>query len=268
MQARVASLFVFPVKACAALPVQELVFTADGRLQGDREWAVVDAGSQVTWQGEYPRLACVMPSFDGSTLVLQASGEETVRLPREGGEAPLRICIWNDAMQRTEHFDALDAGPAAAALLRRVTGADLRLVRLGAEALARSGTNALHLLSQASLDELDEALHARGLAAAEARRFRPNLVLEGDDLAPFLEEHLTRLRWSGGELRATSRCVRCIVPNVDPRDGALGAEPGPTVAALSTMRWPGAPSTLGLYARPVGVGVLARGTLLDLELAL
>jgi uncharacterized protein len=51
---------------------------------------------------------------------------------------------------------------------------------------------------------------------------------------PFLEEHLTQPTWGGsGELRATSPCVRCIVPNVNPATGEVNAEPAPTAAELS-----------------------------------
>ncbi len=249
MLARVASLFIFPVKACAGLAVNRLVFTEAGFIEGDREWAITDAAGQPTWQGEHPRLALVQPAFDGLSLLLQAPDAALLRVPR--GEA------------------GPDAGPAASAFLRAVTGADLRLVRLDEAAFARSSVNPVHLLSRASLDELNQALRSRGLAAAEVQRFRPNIVLDGEGFVPFLEEQITRLRWGdGGELQATQPCVRCIVPNVDPRTGAAGAEPGPTVAELSARRRPGQPSILGIYARPARAAVLTQGAAVQLELAL
>jgi uncharacterized protein len=72
MLAQVASLFIFPVKACAGLAVDRLVFSEAGRLEGDREWAVTDAAGQVTWQGEHPLLVLVRPAFKGPVFVLRA----------------------------------------------------------------------------------------------------------------------------------------------------------------------------------------------------
>jgi uncharacterized protein len=249
MLAHVASLFVFPVKACAGLAVDRLVFTDAGRVEGDREWAITSAAGQVTWQGEHPLLALVRPAFDGTALVLQAPGAAMLHVPR--GQA------------------GQDAGPVASAFLRAVTGADLRLVRLDEAALARSIVNPVHLLSQASLDELNQTLRSRGLAVAEMQRFRPNIVLEGDALVPFLEEHLAQLTWGErGELRATSPCVRCIVPNVNPATGEVNVEPAPTVAELSAQRRPGTPSALGIYASPTRAAVLTQGATVQLELSL
>jgi len=269
MLARVASLFVFPVKACAGLAVDRLVFTNAGRVEGDREWAITSAAGQVTWQGDHPLLALVQPAFEGPALVLRAPDVAALRLPLDGAGQAVEISIWNDVDKRNEAFAATDAGVEARAFLRAVTGADLRLVHLSEAARARGSVNPVHLLSQASLDELNQTLQSRGLPAAETQRFRPNLVLVGEGLVPFLEEHLTRLTWGeSGELRATSPCVRCIVPNVNPATGAVDAEPAPTVAELSAQRRPGAPSTLGLYARPTRAAVLAQGAMVRLELSL
>jgi len=267
--ARVESLFVFPVKACAGLAVGQLVFDQAGRVDGDREWVVTDAAGQVTWQGDHPLLARVQPALDGAALVLHAPGQAPLHLPPQGAMRAAEIGIWNDVDKRSETFAGWDAGPAASAFLHAATGADLRLVRLGAAAVARASVNPVHLLSLASLDELNQALRACGHAAVGPARFRPNIVLDGEQLLPFLEEQLTGLHWDdGGELRATTACVRCVVPNVDPATGQVQPEPGPTVAELSTRRRPGAPSTLGVYARPTRAAVLACGAVVRLELSL
>lgn len=269
MLAHAVSLSLFPVKACAGLPVERLVFNEAQRIEGDREWVIVDAEGQVLWQGSHPRLALVQPSFEGPALVLRAPGLPPLQVPADRLGPAIDVGIWNDSAQRSETFAAWDAGAGARAFLQAATGAELRLVRLGEAALARSGVNPVHLLSSASLDELNQTLRSRGQAAAESQRFRPNIVIDGEAVLPFLEEHVTQLRWGdGGELRVTSPCMRCIVPNVNPASGVVEAEPAPTVAELSAQRRPGAPSTLGIYARPTRAGVLVRGALLELELSL
>ena len=270
MQARVVSLFVYPVKACAGLAVPQLRFDERLRLAGDREWVVVDTEGQVTWQGAFARLALVRPAFEDGALVLRAEGVDALRIaPGEADEVACTVTLWNEGAQRNESFSGQDAGPAARRFLRAVTGADLGLVRLGAAGLARAGVNAVHLLSQSSLDELNQTLQWDGQPAAEALRFRPNIVLDGAELLPFIEDHLERLHWGeDAELRFTQPCVRCIVPNVNPQTGAVENEPGPTVARLSAMRRPGQPSTLGIYLRPTRPAQLALGTAVELSLSL
>lgn len=268
MQARVASLFLYPVKACAGVAASQLVFDKAQRIVGDREWAITDADGQVTWQGAFARLALVQPGFEGEALALCAEGVETVRVAVDDTAHPCTITLWNEVAQRNDTFAAHDAGAGARRFLQAVTGADLRLVRLGPEARTRDSANPVHLMAQASLDEVNQTLELSGHAPAEMARFRPNIVLDGDALLPFLEEHLESLRWNDGELHVTQPCVRCIVPNVNPRTGEVDAEPAPTVARLSAMRRPGAPSMLGIYLQPARAAVLAQGTGVELSLSL
>ncbi len=121
-------------------------------------------------------------------------------------------------------------------MLQRVTGAPLRLVRFGPEALARRGSNPLHLVSVPSLDELNAHLAGEGLAEAEALRFRPNLVIgvAAEPLLPFIEEQTTQVR--GGEdehawqMTVSAPCIRCVVPGVNPSSGEMNQALPPAVA--------------------------------------
>src|SRR6185295_15602033 len=93
----------------------------------------------------------------------------------------------------------------------------------------------LLVISQASLDALNERLARKGVPAATMARFRPNLVLDGLDAhgEDFLDE--IRFETTDGpvRLRLVKPCPRCPIPNVDPATGEPGHEPGDT---LSTYR--------------------------------
>ena len=80
------ALYIHPIKACAALAVDELLLDASGRAFGDREWAVIDAQDAVTWQGSHPRLALVRPCLEGAGLRLHAPGHGDIATPA----APIR----------------------------------------------------------------------------------------------------------------------------------------------------------------------------------
>ena len=58
VQARIAGLFVYPIKSCAGLALSEAELTETG-LDLDRAWMVVDTQGEFVSQRELPRLALV-----------------------------------------------------------------------------------------------------------------------------------------------------------------------------------------------------------------
>lgn len=273
LSVRADSLYLYPIKACAAMRVACLRFTESGMIDGDREWVVIDAAGNVTWQGSHPRLALVQARIREGRLQVNVPGLPTLDLPCAGDAGRRDIQIWNDGLQAMETFSGYDAGPDAAALLRLVTGADLRLVRLAPSALTRASLNPAHLVSTASLTELNDALAVVNHEAAEAVRFRPNIVLSAFEppMIPFLEEQFSGLSWRHDDrehwLALTGHCIRCVVPNVDPVTATVSEAPLATVAAQSAQRYPSQPAYFGMYARASAGAVLLEGQVLEAALA-
>jgi len=254
-----AALVVYPVKGCAGVAVDALALDARGGAHGDRRWAIVDEQGHVTWQGSHPRLALVRPEPRGPALALHAPGAAPLGVDAQALR-PCTVAIWNDATARHDDCAASDAGPTAAAWLRALTGAGLRLVRLGDAACARPGANALHIVFGDSAAAIDAALAARGHAAADVARYRPNIVLRaaaGAQLDPFIEDFAQALAWRGRDgdftLDVTAPCVRCVVPNVDPGSAEVGTHTLRALEDASQARRPGGPTTFGIYAQgPAG----------------
>jgi uncharacterized protein YcbX len=271
VQAVVESVFIYPVKSCAAVRVAQIAFDSDGLLIGDREWVVVDAESSVVWQGSHPRLALVRPRLENGTLTLRSVAAGGAAAGAING-SPCEVRIWNDAANRVEIHQGQDEGSAATEFLSSIVGSQLRLVRLHRDALTRAGANPLHLVSRSSVDELGEAL-ARGAPDRVAvERFRPNVVIawRGEPLLPFLEEQFTALQWHDGsrphKLVVSGPCVRCVVPNVDPATGDVDDATLHAINELSAQRHPGGPSCFGVYARATGPAVLSSGTIVSARL--
>jgi len=252
------ALYLYPVKGCGALAVDQLLIDAEGGATGDRHWAIVNARGEVTWQGDHPRLALVHPGPVDGALVLTTPGMAPVHIPTEGPLSPVHVTIWNDRERRAEVFDAEDAGQAAAAWLTRVTGALLRLVRLGEAARRRDSVNRLHMTTRASADAVDRHLAEAGDAPADPRRYRANVVLRGDAPA-FEEDFLQAFEGPAGRIEVTSPCVRCVVPNVDPSDASVSPRPLEALTALSAVHHPGKPTTFGVYGRAAPGTRLATG---------
>jgi uncharacterized protein YcbX len=105
-------------------------------------------------------------------------------------------------------------------------------------------------------------------------RFRPNIVIAdgpSSPLDPFMEEYATQLCWMdagrAANLVVQEPCIRCTVPNVDPRTATVSEHhPLETVAQLSAERHPGKPVYFGLYAHAQQTATLQEGALVELVL--
>jgi uncharacterized protein YcbX len=252
--ASIARLFVYPVKSCAGIEVQEALLTETG-LDLDRAWMVVDAAGRFVTQRQLPRLALVKPQFRRSELVLRAPGMLALHLAIDGVEKATRVQVWDDDVA------AYDMGDIAAQWftdflslneqgLPRANAPRFRLVRFdpeqkrlssmkwtgGVEALNQfSDAFALLVLGQASLDDLNLRLQAGGHAAVEIERFRPNIVLGGLQAndEDRVGEMFVATDTGAVVLKPVKPCSRCPIPNIDPAT----AQSSPSVSdTLQTYR--------------------------------
>ncbi len=267
MQGHITGLWRYPVKGCAGERVQMLQLRTDASVAGDREWAVVDADNTLTWQGAVPTLACVKAVCRAEGLLLTGPDGLDLHLANPTAQ-PGQVRAWNEARADFDRLSATDGGDEAAALLQRATGhPGLRLVRLAPTAWRRSGVNALHLVTQASLDAWQAEVSGDLTDLPERARLNVLLTLDGNDAnTPFLEDHARALQTPGLALRITQRCVRCVVPTVNPRTGDLAPQALSAITALSQARWPGQAVCFGVYAEAIGPGELRLGDRVELEL--
>ena len=224
--ARLARLFVYPVKSCAGVEVREALLTETG-LDLDRAWMVVDEAGTFVTQRELPRMALVKPQLKLHEVVLRAPGMLALHLQVDTVEEPVRVRVWDDEVP------AFDMGDVAAQWFTDFLGRKLRLVRFdpehrrlsnprwtgGAEALNQfSDGYPLLVASTASLDQLNAKLAAAGHAPVGIERFRPNLVLDGLEAHDEDRLDVIRIATEGGEvqLRPVKPCPRCPIPNIDP----------------------------------------------------
>ena len=193
---KLSALAVYPIKSCAGVALQQAQVVETG-LDFDRAWMVVDPHGEMLTQRELPRLALVQPQFRHSELLLRAPGMLGLHLQLDTVETATRVRVWDDVVK------AYDMGALAAQWFSDFLGTPARLVRFdpeqqrlseaawtGSVQAENSFSDGFPLLvvNQASLDDLNARLAAKGLAAATLQRFRPNLVLSG--LQPFDEDHI------------------------------------------------------------------------------
>ncbi len=234
--AAVAALWCYPVKGCAGVPLEAADLTLAG-LAHDRVFMVVDAAGAARTQRRDPRLALIQPvvSPDGDQLTLRAPNCDplVIAVTRRAPAEPVRLFA--------EALTGVDQGPAAAAWLSDVVGAPSRLVRTppdharvaGGEVEGRAGyadSSAVHLISAASIAELNARITRQGDPPTPLERFRPNIVVTGWP-TPHTEDTARRLRVNGAELAFAKPAIRCAVTMVDQRTaGKAGPEPLRTLA--------------------------------------
>ncbi len=240
--ATISQLAVYPVKSCAGIGLGEAVIGRAGLetgAVGDREWMVVTPAGDFLTQRQHPRMAQIVPKIEAEALRIGAPGMSDLLIPLDGFSlrAPnLDVRVWQHAcaafdegLQAAQWFSDFLHTPArlarfdpahARASDRGITGA--------MEALNRfSDGYPLLLVSEASLDGLNDRLVQAGRDPLLMNRFRPNIVIR--DVDAHDEDRFAALRTTGDsdqiELRPVKPCPRCPIPSVDQASGERGPDP-------------------------------------------
>jgi uncharacterized protein YcbX len=260
MSLSVRSLHIYPVKSCAGIDIDASPIDAAG-LAHDRRWMVV-AGTRFLTQRQLPAMALIRTALTATHLQLRAPGMPLLEVPLDGsglaqGDEP--VTVWRDT------FPARAEGEYAARWFSSFLGLPCRLFKVDITGAGRvvsrdwvgrwrdghadlaTGFEGNHLFgfadgfplliaNQASLDELNGQLQAKGREPIPMDRFRPNIVLDGDDLAAYEEDHLSLLaRGEDLRLALVKPCTRCSIPDVNQATAAQGDEPGLTLTATRSM---------------------------------
>jgi uncharacterized protein YcbX len=268
VQARIAGLFVYPIKSCAGLALSEAELTETG-LDLDRAWMVVDTQGEFVSQRELPRLALVQVQLKWNEVIVRAPGMLSLHLQIDTVEAAATVRVWDDVVP------AYDMGNTAAQWFSDFLGQRLRLVRFdpdhrrlsslqwtgGVEAPNQfSDGFPLLVASQASLDALNVRLVASGQAPVGMDRFRPNIVLDG--LQAHDEDRLGAMQVQADapvQLLPVKPCTRCSIPDIDPATAQAGTGVGDTLQAYRRNDKFGGATTFGMNAIvQAGDGVVLR----------
>ncbi|MEV6164127.1 MOSC N-terminal beta barrel domain-containing protein [Streptomyces sp. NPDC052052] len=274
MTITVQELVSYPVKGCSGITVDTARVGVTG-LKHDRTFMVVDAvDGAFRSQRTHPAMAAISVEVldDGAALALSAEGV-----------GPLRLDVDPDGPRReVSMFDrplgaAADQGDEAAEWFSATLGAQSRLVRV-VPGFDRDGwgdtpgkvnfgdAHAVLVASTASLDDLNARIAARGDATpVPMNRFRPNIVLTGDD-EPHFEDRIRSMSVGTAELAHAVRATRCSVPLVDQRTGRrVGPEPVRTLATYRREPDYGNKVSFGSKNAVVREGVVSVGDVVEVR---
>jgi uncharacterized protein len=205
-------------------------------------------------------------------MVLRAPGMLTLHIELDAVEKPCTVRVWDDECK------AYDMGDIAAQWFTdflmqerpsNIPAQKLRLVRFdpqhkrasnvkwtkGQEALNQfSDGYPVLVLSEGSLNELNERLNKAGHASVGIERFRPNIVLSG------LEAHdedrtdqlLIATPQGDVQLGLVKPCPRCPIPNVNPHTAISSPEVGQMLQTYRQDRRVDGAITFGMNAIVLG----------------
>jgi uncharacterized protein YcbX len=235
---RVSALYIYPVKACAAIALESAEVEPLG-LAGDRRFALMSDDGVAITQRDCPLLATVRPRLDGGLLQLDLGGLAAIAVDQF--IVPVSVEVWGKSVP------GLAAPERATALLAEYVGARLRIVRLH-PAAERSFADSRPVLVTTS--RMLAALNSKLEKPVDLERFRPNIVLDGEiDGQPLRSREVT--------FEYEKPCERCEVTTIDQ---SSGQRRGPEPLATLTERFGG---QFGLYYRVARPGRLRRGEQVD-----
>lgn len=258
MAASIASLHSYPIKSCAGIDLQSAELTRAG-LAHDRRWMVVDAAGRFMTQRQLPRMALIRVELDAQALMLAAPQMEPLRVPLDGSQLAdtvENVVVWSATVPARSESARVNAWFSC------FLGHPCRLFKVddqarrapdpqwaqrwlaahpdlagqfeGDHAFGFADGYPVLVANQASLDELNARLGAQGKQPVSMNRFRPNIVVAGEDWPAWDEDHTAFLQAGAAGLALVKPCARCPIPNVDPVTADTGDEPGATLAALHT----------------------------------
>ena len=236
VKAKIAQLFIYPIKSCGAIELKEAVLTDTG-LDLDRAWMVVDDApekkGEFLTQRELPRMALIQPTLTSFDMIVKAPGMSALKLAIDEVAEPVTVKVWDDTVK------AFDMGDEAADWFSDFLNQTVRLVRFDPEQKrlssmawtkgieAKNGFDdgfAVLVTSVASLKVLNDKLTFAGEKAITMQRLRPNVVLTG--IEAYEEDRLDTLhittQQGEAQLKHVKPCARCTIPDVDLQNGKQG----------------------------------------------
>jgi hypothetical protein len=234
---KVTEINIYPIKSTRRIAVRESEVLPRG-LPWDRRWMLVDAAGSFITARQHPTLARVQTDIKHDVLQVSVEGRNTLQLPLQPPDTQIAcVTVWQDVC------DAVLAGAQADAWFSAYLGLPCRLVQMTDELIravnpdyGQAGDEVsfadgfpLLLISEASLNDLNSRLQT----PVSMRRFRPNLVVDGQ--GAYEEDRWRRIRVGDVEFEGVKNCSRCVVTTIDPDTGVKDPHKEP-LRTLATYR--------------------------------
>ena len=207
----------------------------------DRRFVISDSSGQFITARTEPTLCLVATTLTEQGITLSAANMPAITLRyKDFSNQYQNVTVWGDEIA------AQHCSTAASAWFSDYLQRPCRLLYFGeassrvrnvntdkARKLAFADGYPLLLISQASLDDLNQRLLANNQQTVSMAQFRPNIVV--DNCLPFAEDGWQYIRIGDMEFKVSKPCERCIFTTVNPENGIIDAQQQP-LSTLKTYR--------------------------------
>lgn len=265
---KVTEINIYPIKSTRRIALSQSEVLPRG-LPWDRRWMLVDAEGRFITARQYPTLALVQTNVRDDVMQVRAAGRSMLQLPLQPPDGQITsVTVWHDVC------DAVPAGAEADAWFSDYLGFSCRLVQMSDELVrgvnpdyGQAGDEVsfadgfpLLLISQASLNDLNSRLQT----PVSMRRFRPNLVVDGE--RAYQEDQWRRIRVGDVEFEGVKNCSRCVFTTIDPDTGVRHPDKEPLRTLGSYRRKPQGGVYFGQNLIPRSGGVIHVGDKVEILL--
>jgi len=263
---KVSSLHIYPVKSMRGLDVRYAEVKQRG-LRGDRRWMLVDENGRFITQREKAKLAQIkVKLLRESGLKLTVPNKAPILIEEPTSER-MQTKVWKSTV------DALRVEGEVNASLSDFLGKPVALVFMDRdterftedkytnepEPVSFADGYPVLIANTASLRALNKHIEAAGGDAITMKRFRPNIVIDGDEA--WDEDRWKQIRIGDVILDLVKPCTRCITTTIDQVTGVkMGKEPLKTLRARRLSKDPAIDGVLfGWNAVPRQLGRMGVG---------
>ncbi|KAG5842204.1 hypothetical protein ANANG_G00175170 [Anguilla anguilla] len=240
------NIFLYPIKSCAALEVNEWPLGPQGLLY-DRVWMVVNMNGVCLSQKQEPRLCLICPQvhLDTKNLSVNASGMNPIFVPLDGSSEQYQAEPVHQSKVCGDRVQTVDCGDRVAAWLSEFLGKPCRLIRQSPNFTRDRRRDHKTGLGYRLPQELIIGRNGSGSyqhfdVQQLIHRFRANLVIWGEE--PFEEDEWTSLKIGSTLFKVAGQCGRCQMIGIDQSTAARSQEP---LQSLATCR--NGKATFGMY---------------------
>jgi uncharacterized protein len=231
----VTGLNVYPVKSCAGVALKEARVHTTG-LELDRSFMLIDDEDDFVTQRKVPELALVVPRIGDTSLTMSAPGMEDVNVPLDierDDDKLIVATVHNKPIAGQIVREDLNEW-FTAFLPRYKSNQRFRLLRVRddlprhiTERYRRHGASnrvgfadggAMLLATEPSLAQLNSEM----AEPVPMNRFRPNIVVDGEGLAPYDEDCWTQVRMGALTAHVVKASDRCVTTDVDQDTAVTG----------------------------------------------
>ncbi len=262
--AKVTGLWIYPVKSCRGISLNEVQIGSTGPVN-DRRWMIVDDQNNFITLRTVAKLAEIKTALQGPFLHLYAGANKILLDTTKDCEQVETVTVWGDRFQAgVETHDineALSDFLSKTVKLVRYQKESFRDIKTAAtdvvkETMFADGRPAL-LTNESSLRDLNQKLHSEGFEFSQMERFRSNIIIDG--MEAYAEDKIVEIQIGDVAFTNPKLCARCPVVTQDVETGKVVSKE--TLKILSTYRKVGAKNGVmfGLNLTPSNLGKIRVG---------